>query len=161
MNVFNRIIMIILMLVLIVFSIVAILNVFIGMFEWSNISDRIINYAGNLNPYILAGILFLILVIALLILIFEFYRKKIQLANISTDQSGKTMVTLRTLSEQIRERLTSIDDVIDPKVKVIPRNDGIIIDIFSKLVTGINGGDKIREIRETANDFAAKNLGFK
>ncbi|MFZ3387109.1 MAG: hypothetical protein WA120_08035, partial [Candidatus Hydromicrobium sp.] len=93
MNIFNRIIMVILMLVLIVFSIIAILNIFMNLFEWSTISDRVTSYTANLNPYILAAILFLVLVIALIILIFEFYRRKIKLANISTDQSGKTMVT--------------------------------------------------------------------
>ena len=160
-NVFNRIIMVILMFVLIVFSIVAILNVFIGMFEWSAISDRIASYATNLNQYILAGILFLILVIALIILISEFYRRKINLANISTDSLGKTMVTLKNSANQIRESLNNIQGVIDPKVKVVPRQNGIIIDIFSKLITGISVVDKIKEIRETASNFASKNLGFK
>ena len=161
MNVFNRIIMVILLLVLIVFSIVAILNVFIGMFEWSAISDRIASYATNLNQYILAGILFLILVIALIILILEFYRRKIKLVSISTDPSGKTMVTLKTSAAQIRENLSNIQGVIDPRVKVVPRQNGIIIDIFSKLITGINVADKTKEIREAASNFASKNLGFK
>jgi len=160
-NVFNRIIMVILLLVLIVFSIVAILNVFIGMFEWSAISDRIASYATNLNQYILAGILFLILVIALIILILEFYRRKIKLVSISTDPSGKTTVTLKTAAMQIRESLNNIQDVIDPQVKVVPRQNGIIIDIFSKLITGINVADKTKEIREAASNFASRNLGFK
>ena len=161
MNVFNRIIMVILLLVLIVFSIVAILNVFIGMFEWSAISDRIASYATNLNQYILAGILFLILVIALIILILEFYRRKIKLVSISTDPSGKTTVTLKTAAMQIRESLNNIQDVIDPQVKVVPRQNGIIIDIFSKLITGINVADKTKEIRDSASNFASRNLGFK
>jgi hypothetical protein len=160
-NVFNRIIMIIAMLCLIVFSIVAIVNIFASLFEWPTISDRVINYATNLNPYILAAILFLILVIALIILISEFYRRKIKLANISTDSSGKTMVTLKNSAMQIRESLNNIQDVMDPQVKVVPRQNGIIIDIFSKLATGINVADKTKEIRETASDFASKNLGFK
>ncbi len=88
-NIFNRIITVILMLCLIVFSIVAIVNVFVGLFEWSAIVDSITNYITNLNPYILAAILFLILVIALIILIFEFYRRKIKIANITSNQSGK------------------------------------------------------------------------
>ena len=159
MNIFNRIIMIIAMLCLIVFSIVAIVNIFVSLFEWSTISDGISSYATN-HPYILAGILFLVLVIALIILIFEFYRRKINLANISTDQSGKTMVTLKTTAMQIRESLNNIQGVIDSKVKVIPRQNGIIIDIFSKLFTGMSVVDKTKEIRETASNFASKNLGF-
>jgi len=153
--------MVILMLVLIVFSIIAILNIFMNLFEWSTISDRVTSYTANLNPYILAAILFLVLVIALIILIFEFYRRKIKLANISTDQSGKTMVTLKTSAKQIRENLNNIQGVIDPQVKVVPRQNGIIIDIFSKLITGISVVDKTKEIRETASNFASKNLGFK
>ena len=161
MNVFNRIIMVIAMLCLIVFSMVAIVNIFMNIFEWSAISDRITSYAANQNPYILAGILFLVLIIALIILISEFYRRKIKLANISTDPSGKTMVTLKTSAQQIRESLNNIQGVIDPQVKVVPRQNGIIIDIFSKLITGINVADKTKEIREAASNFASRNLGFK
>ena len=161
MNVFNRIIMVIAMLCLIVFSMVAIVNIFMNIFEWSAISDRITSYVANQNPYILAGILILVLVIALIILISEFYRRKIKLANISTDPSGKTMVTLKTSAQQIRESLNNIQGVIDPQVKVVPKQNGIIIDIFSKLFTGINIADKTKEIREAASNFASRNLGFK
>ena len=161
MNIFNRIIMIIAMLCLIVFSIIAIVNIFISMFDWSTIADRVINYSKNMSPYILAAIIFLVLVIALIILTFEFYRRKIKHANISTDQSGKTMVTLKTAAMQIRGSLNNIQGMIDPKVKVIPKHDGIIINIFSKLITGISVVDKTKEIRETASNFASKNLGFK
>ena len=161
MNVFNRIIMVIAMLCLIVFSIIAIINIFISMFVWSAVSDRIASYAANQNPYILAGILFLVLIIALIILISEFYRRKIKVANISTDSSGKTTVTLKTSVQQIRESLNNIQGVIDPQVKIVPRQNGIIIDIFSKLVAGVNVTDKTREIRETASNYASTNFGFK
>ena len=162
MNVFNRIIMIVLMLCLIVFLIITIVNIFfVNLFKWSTIMDSITSYVNNLNPYILAAVLSFVLVIALIILILEFYRRKIKLASISTDPSGKTMVTLKTSAAQIRESLNNIQGVIDPKVKVVPRQNGIIIDIFSKLITGINIADKTKEIREAASNFASKNLGFK
>ena len=162
MNIFNRIIMVILMLCLIVFSIVTIVNIFfVNLFKWSAVAGSVISYANNLNPYILTAVLSFVLVIALIILILEFYRRKIKLANISTDQSGKTMVTLNTAAMQIRESLNNIQGVIGPQVKVAPRQNGIIIDIFSKLITGISVTDKTKEIRETASDFASKNLGFK
>jgi len=161
-NVFNRIIMVILMLCLIVFSIVTIVNIFfVNLFKWSTVADSITSYVNNLNPYILAAVLSFVLVIALIILISEFYRRKIKLANISTDPSGKTMVTLKTSAQQIRESLNNIQGVMDPQVKVVPRQNGIIIDIFSKLITGISVVDKTKEIRETASNFASRNLGFK
>ena len=160
MNIFNRIVMIIAMLCLIVFSIVAIVNIFVNLFEWSDIADRIINYAANLNPYVLAAFIFLVLVIASIIFIFEFYRRKVNLVNISTDLSGKTMVTLKTSAEQIRGSLKNVQGLLDPQVKVFPKQNGIIINIFSKLVTGINIAEKTKEIRDTASDFASKKLGF-
>ena len=154
--------MVILMLCLIVFSIVTIVNIFfVNLFKWSTVADSIISYVNNLNLYILTAVLSFVLVIALIILIFEFYRRKIKLANISTDQFGKTMVTQKTAARQIRESLNNIQGVIDPHVKVVPRQNGIIINIFSKLITGISVVDKNKEIRETASDFASKNLGFK
>ena len=160
MNIFNRIVMIILMLCLVVFLIVAIVNIFANLFEWSAVSERIINYINTINPYILAAILFLILAISLTILVFEFYRKRIKYANISTDSSGNTTVTLKTASLLIRESLNNIQDIINPQVKVVPKQNGIVINIFSKLFKGINVTDKIKEIRDNAKDFASKNLGF-
>lgn len=132
-----------------------------NFFEWSALADRIASYAANQNPYILAGILILIFIIALILLIFEFYRRKVKLANIYTDSTGKTMVTLKNLAPQIRESLSNVKGIIDPQVKVVPRQNGIIIDIFSKLATGINVADKTKEIRESASNFASTNLGFK
>jgi len=160
-NVFNRIIMIIKMLCIMIFAVVAMVNIFLNLFEWPTISNRIINYAGNLNPYVLAAILFLVFVIAVIILIFEFYRRKISMANISTDSSGKTMVTLKTSAAQISQSLNNVQGIMDPKVKVVPRQNGIIINIFSKLATGVNIADKTKEIREAASNFASQNLGFK
>lgn len=161
MNVFNRIIMVILMLCIIVFSIVAIVNIFANLFEWPGIFNRVINSASRLNPFVLALILFLILSVALVILIFEFYKRKVKHASIYADASGKTMMTLKTTTAQIKESLNNLQDIIEPQIKVVPKQNGIIIDIFSKLVTGVNVADKTKEIRETASSFASNNLGFK
>jgi len=161
MNIFNRIIMVILLLSLIVFSIVSIVNIFTDLFKWSDIADRILNFSQNVNPFITALVLFFVLAISLIILIFEFYRRKIKTANISSDQSGKTMVTLKTVSSQIKESLIGMEDISDTRVKIIPKHDGIIINIFSRLAEGVNVTEKTKEVREAASEFASKNLGFK
>jgi len=161
MNIFNRIIMVLLLIFLIVFSIVFIVNIFANLFEWSTVADRILNFITNANPFITVLVLFLIVVISVVLLFFEFYRRKIKTASIAADQSGKSMITLRTISTQIRENLEGVEDISDPKVKVIPRQDGIIIDIYSKLSKGVNVAEKMKEIREIASEFASKNLGFK
>ena len=161
MNIFNRIIMVIMMLFLIVSSIVAGVNIFANLFNWQDIADRVTEFFQMTNPYILALVLFAILVISLIVLIFEFYRRKIKVANISTDQSGKSMIALKTISTQVRENLAGLEDVVDPRVKIIPKHNGIVINSFSKLRKGVDITDKTKEIRDTADDFASKNLGFK
>jgi hypothetical protein len=161
MNIFNRIIMIIIMLFLIVSSIVAGVNIFTGLFEWQGVADRIVNAINSMNPYIMALILFAIMAVSLIILIFEFYRRKIKVANISADQSGKSMLAVKTVSRQIREKLLEIDGVANPRVSIIPRQDGIIINSFSRISEGVDVASKTKEIREMTSDFASKNLGFK
>jgi len=153
--------MVIVMLCLLVFSIVAIVNIFADLFEWSDIFDRVLNFTASLNQYALAAILFLIFVIALVILIFEFRRKKPDVASIFIDSTGKTMVTLKTSETQIRDILNNIEGVINPQVRVVPRQNGVIINISSKLATDSNIVEKTKEIRETASDFTSKNLGLK
>jgi len=134
---------------------------FTGLFEWQDVADRFVNSINNTNPLVIALSLFAVLVISLVILIFEFYRRKIKVANISTDQSGKSMLALKTVSSQIREKLSDIEDVVDPKVRVIPKQDGIIINSFSKISEGVDVAGKTKEIREMTGDYASKNLGFK
>ena len=161
MNIFNRVVMIILLLFLIVSSIVIALNIFTDLFRWSDIFDRILNAIERTNPYIVLLIFIAIIIIGIVILVFEFYRRKIKVANIASDQAGKTMVTLRTVSSQIRENLADMDGVVDPRIRIIPKHDGIIINTFSKLAKGISVTEKTREIREAVSDFASKKLGFK
>ncbi|MGM0367750.1 MAG: alkaline shock response membrane anchor protein AmaP [Actinomycetota bacterium] len=161
MNIFNRIIVVILLLFLVVFSIVSFVNMFANLYNISDIADRIVNYVASANQFILALVLLLIVIVGLVILVFEFYRRKPKAANISKDQSGKTMITLKTVSKQIREKLLPLENVIDPKVKVIPKKEGIMINIYSNLVKGDNVADRTQEIRRAASDFASKELGFR
>jgi hypothetical protein len=70
--------MVILMLFIIIFSIVTAVNIFTNLFEWPTVTNNIINYIHNLNPYVAAAIFILIMIISLIILIFEFYRRKVK-----------------------------------------------------------------------------------
>ncbi len=80
--------MVIIMLSLIASSIVAGVNILANLFEWRDVADRILNFIQSPNPYIKALILFAILVVSLIVLIFEFYRRKVKVASISILASG-------------------------------------------------------------------------
>ena len=72
MNKFNRVIMVILLLILILFSITAVVNKFMEFFKWGDILDKAIGWVGGLNIYIAAAILLVIFVVSLILLILEF-----------------------------------------------------------------------------------------
>ena len=76
MNVFNRIVVVLLLLCLIVLSLVSVVNVFANLFKWSDVADRILNSTSNVNVYLAALILLLLLIVSFILIIFEFYKRK-------------------------------------------------------------------------------------
>ena len=75
MNKFNRVIMIIIFIKIILFSIVAVVNKFMDLFEWSDILNKVTGSLGGLNIYIAGGIMLVVFVVSLVLLILEFRKK--------------------------------------------------------------------------------------
>jgi uncharacterized alkaline shock family protein YloU len=161
MNIFNRIIVVLLLLFLIVFSIVSAVNVFAHLFKWSDVSNRILSFVTSANIYIKALILILILAVAIVLLIFEFYRRKAKTAYLSAVKSGGAMVDLKSASQQIKEKLSKVEDISDLKVKVAPKSDGVIVNVYAKLRKGLNVSEKMQQVIDETSKFASENLGFK
>jgi uncharacterized alkaline shock family protein YloU len=161
MNIFNRIIVVLLLLFLIVFSIVSAVNVFAHLFTWSDVAIRAISFATSANIYIKALVLILILIVSIFLLIFEFYRRKAKTANISGIKSGGAMVDLKSASQHIKDELSGVEDISDLKVNVLPKSDGVIINIYAKLRKGLNISEKMQQVIDKASKFASENLGFK
>ena len=161
MNIFNRIIMIILLLGLIVSSIVTAVNIFADLFSWSDIFNRILIFIEGTNPYIVLTIFLTIIVIGIIILVFEFYRRKVKTTNIVAGKEGKATITLRSASQMISENLADIDHISSIKVRAIPKSGGTIINIFAMLTKGINVSKKTKEVIKEVNTFATENLGLK
>ena len=78
MNIFNRIIMILLLLCLIISSIVIAVNIFTDLFSWSDIFNRILNFMEGNNPYIVLVVFIAITIVGIVILVFEFRRKNLK-----------------------------------------------------------------------------------
>ena len=67
--------MIIIFIKIILFSIVAVVNKFMDLFEWSDILNKVIGSIGGLNIYIAGGIMLVVFVVSLVLLILEFRKK--------------------------------------------------------------------------------------
>ncbi|MCJ7472873.1 MAG: alkaline shock response membrane anchor protein AmaP [Actinobacteria bacterium] len=161
MNIFNRILVVILLIFIVVFSIVAVVNKFTDLFIWTDISNRTINSIAALNPYLVAGIFVVLIAICIFLLFLEFYRRKLRVAKLSEDDTGSEIVTLKALNKQIEKSLSKVENMSNLRVKVIPKKEGLIINMYAKIARGINVEKKIAQIREKASEFVTENVGFK
>jgi len=76
MNVFNKIVVVLILIFIICLSIVGIFNSFVNVFKWSDIAVKVLNSEKTLNPYISTLILLLVIVFCIFLFILEFYRKR-------------------------------------------------------------------------------------
>ncbi len=160
-NIFNRIIVILILFFLIIFSIVIMVNIFTDLFQWSDIFNRILAFMGTINIYIAALIFFLIIIISIALLFLEFYRRKVKITNIASVKDGKASITLKSVSQQIVENLSDIENISNLKVKSFPKSDGTIINVYARLEKGISVSEKMQEVINKVNQFATENLGLK
>ncbi len=161
MNIFNRIIVVLIMICIICVSIVAIFNEFVGYFKWSDFALEIFNPLGDIPTYITVLALIAVFAISIIILMLEFYRRKIKVANISSSKEGNAMITLETIAVQIKNEALKIEGLEEIKVKVIPKATGIIINMNTKLKENLNIPEKMQEIINKATAVASDKLGIK
>ena len=161
MNVFNRIFTVLVLLCLIVLFIISFVNVFAHIFKWADVADRVLRSTSDVNVFIAALIIFVLLVVSVVLLIFEFHKKKSKTAPLSGVKSRGAMVNLLGASEQIKEELLKVEDISDLKVEVLSKSDGVIINVFAKLAKGLNVSEKMQQVIGMASKFASENLGFK
>ena len=108
MNIFNRIVVVILLIFIVVFSIVAVVNKFTDLFIWTDVSNRTIISIAALNPYLLAGIFVVLIAICIFLLFLEFYRRKLKVAKLSEDDTGSEMITIKALDKRIEKGLSGL-----------------------------------------------------
>lgn len=161
MNVFNRIVVVLLLLCLIVISLVSVVNVFANLFKWSDVANRMINSTSNVNLYLAALILLLILIVSFILIIFEFYKRKAKTVTLTAVKSGEAMVDLKSAAQHITEDLSKVEDISSLRVKVVSKSDGVIINIYAKLAKGLNVSQKMQQVMDKASRFATENLGLK
>jgi len=162
MNIFNKIIVVILLIFFIGISAFGILNVFVKWINWSDIALMVFNTDTIFgNQYITALIFLFVIIFCLFLLVLEFYRKKKKTAVIAAVREGTALITLDSIANQIKDNLLKISGTRDLQVKVLPKSNGIIINIFSKLCEDCNVPVKMQEIIKTASGFAATKLGLK
>jgi hypothetical protein len=161
MNIFNKIVVVIILLFFIFISFLSIINEFIGFFSWSGIANKVFNAKININPYISTLALLMVIVICVFLLLLEFYRRKTKIAKIYNVESGKAMITLSTISQQIKDSVMKVKGLQNVKINIISRQSGIIINMMVELSQNLNIPEKMTEIINVARDVSLNKLNIK
>ena len=161
MNIFNKVLVIIILVCLAFFSLFAIVNEFANFIDWSEVGQKILNPANDINPFIATLALLFILIISIFLLILEFYPGRSRTASISSSKSGFAMITIDTIEEQIKNTVKKLSGLEDIRVKIDPKSNGIIINMFAKLSVGQDLPGKMQEITKEASSLASEKLGIK
>lgn len=69
---FNRVVTVIVLFKIILFSIAVVVNKFLNLFEWAKISNKIIGFLAELNIYLMGGILLAVFAACIVLLVYEF-----------------------------------------------------------------------------------------
>lgn len=76
MKIFNRVVVIIVLFKIILFSIIAVVNKIANLFTWTDVTNKVIGSIAGLNIYITGGILLVVFVACIVLLVFEFRKKE-------------------------------------------------------------------------------------
>jgi len=161
MNIFNKIIVVLILIFLVFVSFISILNVFVGFFKWSDIALKVFNPEFNIPIYISSFALLMVFIICIFLLVLEFYRRKVKVASISGVKSGKAMITLESIAQQIKDKVIKIDGLEDVRVTAHPKSKGVIIDMLVKLSLDVNIPEKMQEIINEASSVTSDKLGVR
>jgi len=161
MNIFNKIIVVLILVFLIGLSAVFMVDVFIGYFNWSDIASRIINPEYSVGKVVGFLASLAVFAIAIFLLLMEFYRRKPKVANISSSDAGNAMVTLDTISRQVRNEVLKIEGLEEAKIKINPKAKGIIINMNARLNENIDIPEKMQEVIDKTGSMVSDKLGIK
>ncbi len=161
MNIFNKIIVVIILLFFVFISFLSIINEFIGFFSWTDIANKVFNSRININPYVSTLALLMVIVICVFLLLLEFYRRRAKIAKIYNVESGKAMITLSTISQQIKDAVMKVKGLQNIKINIISKQSGIIINMMVELSQNLSIPEKMTEIINVARDVSLNKLNIK
>jgi hypothetical protein len=160
-NIFNRVVIVLLVLMVIAVSVIAIVNEFTGYFKWSTISFLLFDPNNNIPAYISVTALFAVIAVCILVLVFEFRRKKERIARVNSVQSGKAMITLDTISQQIKDSVLRTGGLKNLRVNILPKSGGVIIDMVAEMSQNMDISEKMSEVIKTAKSTASDKMKIK
>jgi len=160
MNIFNRILVILLILFLLIFSLGAILNKIIPLVNVKVVVNRFVDYYNSINRFVLLFFWVIFFFTCFILLILEFTRKKPKVVKLINIKEGKATMTLSSIGKQIHNDVISVSNIQSVRVKVLPKRSGIITNLDLGVEHGLDLAEKTKEIAEVVKS-SANRLGIK
>jgi len=160
MNIFNRILIVILILFLLILSVVAMLNTFLPLIDIGDMLNGFADYYNSMNRWVLLFFWLIFLFVCFALLILEFIRKKPKAVKLVNVKEGKATMTLSSIGKQIHNDVINVSNIQSVRVKVLPRRSGIVTNLDLGVEHGLDLTEKTREVVEIVKS-SANRLGVK
>jgi hypothetical protein len=165
MNIFNKVVIVVLLVFFIAVSFLSMANEFAnhyeGFFKWSDIASKVFNPAGDINRFISTLALLMVVVICILLLMLEFHKKKSRIVKVYNVQSGIAMITIDAIAQQVKEAVLSVAGLKNLKVDILQKSGGVVIEMAVELGQSVNIPEKMSEIIKAARDISVNKLNIK
>jgi len=161
MNIFNRVVIVLILICLACVSLVAIFNEFTGFFTWSEFAQKVFNPQVDIPTYITVLALIAVFAISVVLLLLELYKRRVKVASISSSKDGNAMITLQTVAVQIKNEALKVEGLEEIKVRIIPKATGVIINMYARLREDSDIPEKMQEIINGATGIVGDKLGIK
>lgn len=161
MNIFNKIVIVVLLVFFIAVSFLSMANEFTNFFKWSNLALKVFNPQGNINRYISTLALLMVVVICVLLLMLEFHKKKSRIVKVYNVQSGVAMITIDAIAQQVKESVLRVAGIKNLKVDILQKSGGVVIEMAAELGQSVNIPEKMSEIIKAAHDISVNKMNIK
>jgi hypothetical protein len=161
MNIFNKVVIVIVLLFFIVVSFISMANEFTGFLNWSKLAVKVFNPDVNINRYISTLALLMVIVICVLLLMLEFYKRKSKIVKVYNVQSGIAMITIDAIAQQVKESVLAVAGLKNLKVDILQKSGGVVIEMAVELGQNLNIPEKMSEIIKAARDISVNKLNIK
>jgi hypothetical protein len=161
MNIFNKAVIVVILVFLIIASFISMANEYTGFFKWSGLAAKVFNPTGNINRYISTLSLLMVVVICVLLLMLEFHKKKSRIVKVYNVQSGTAMITIDAIAQQVKESVLSVAGIKNLKVDILQKSGGVVIEMSVELGQSANIPEKMSEIIKAARDISVNKLNIK
>ena len=165
MNAFNRVVLVILLLLGMVLCPLVLVLPLPTLRMISLQAGGLTEFLDRVNPFVLLpiGILLALIVdlIAILFIILEVRRPAATSISVEQAVGGKVMLSIASISDQLKTEVSLLPDVLQAKPRVSAKGKGVLVELDAKIAAEAGVPNKTERIVETVRRVVEQKMGLK